>query len=189
MDGVAPALPQYMSGPGCDATPPPPDAPPEVAARKLQEAEAQRQQHLARAARSGPGGSSRSASAAVSSFYCALCDKQYRTHGEMENHLASYDHGHKKRWAELREESREGREEVQRREERREALQLERQRAALEAAELERAGARGGDSDAEAPAAAQPATAAVTFALLAPKGKRPFAKACSAAAAGDDRDG
>ena len=39
--------------------------------------------------------------AAIRPFYCELCDKQYRNHGEMDNHLASYDHHHKKRFAEF----------------------------------------------------------------------------------------
>lgn len=29
-------------------------------------------------------------------FYCELCDKQYKTVGEMSNHLSSYDHHHTK---------------------------------------------------------------------------------------------
>ena len=172
-----------MDGLGYDAIGTPPDAPPEVtdaAARKQLDAESQRQQHLAKAARATLGGSSRSASAAASSFYCALCDKQYRTHGEMENHMAGYDHHHRKRERELREESREGREEVSRREERRQNQQLERQRVALEAAEL-RAGEAGAD---ERTAAQQPVTTAVNFTMLAPKAKR--AQAFAAAATEDD---
>jgi hypothetical protein len=173
-----------MAGLGRDAAPPsPPDAPPEVTNNaKLHEAEAQRQQHLARAARAGLGGSSRSSNA-VSSFYCALCDKQYKTHGEIENHRASYDHAHKKRLAEQREESRGGRDEVLRREERRAALQLERQRAALEAADRERG--RGEGEEGGEPGAVQPVTAPVHFTMLAPKGKR---KAAFAVAA-EDSDG
>ena len=34
-------------------------------------------------------------------FYCALCDKQYANVKEMENHLSSYDHHHRKRAADL----------------------------------------------------------------------------------------
>ena len=36
-------------------------------------------------------------------FYCACCDKQYKTVAEFSNHLSSYDHGHRKRFAEMRE--------------------------------------------------------------------------------------
>ena len=35
-------------------------------------------------------------------FYCEICDKQYRTVGEMSNHLSSYDHHHKKRFDEMK---------------------------------------------------------------------------------------
>jgi hypothetical protein len=35
-------------------------------------------------------------------FYCEICDKQYKTVGEMSNHLSSYDHHHKKRFDEMK---------------------------------------------------------------------------------------
>lgn len=37
-----------------------------------------------------------------SDFYCETCDKQYKNVLEMENHLSSYDHHHKKRLADLK---------------------------------------------------------------------------------------
>ena len=36
-------------------------------------------------------------------FYCACCDKQYTTVSEFTAHLSSYDHHHRKRFAEMRE--------------------------------------------------------------------------------------
>jgi len=36
-------------------------------------------------------------------FYCQLCDKQYKRASEWENHLSSYDHNHKKRLKEAKE--------------------------------------------------------------------------------------
>ena len=36
-------------------------------------------------------------------FYCAGCDKQYTTVSEFSAHLSSYDHHHRKRFAEMRE--------------------------------------------------------------------------------------
>jgi hypothetical protein len=36
------------------------------------------------------------------SFYCELCEKQYKKVSEFENHLSSYDHHHKKRLKELK---------------------------------------------------------------------------------------
>ena len=36
-------------------------------------------------------------------FYCACCDKQYTTVSEFSAHLSSYDHHHRKRFAEMRE--------------------------------------------------------------------------------------
>eukprot|EP00301_Raphidiophrys_heterophryoidea_P018876 c386_g1_i2.p1 GENE.c386_g1_i2~~c386_g1_i2.p1 ORF type:complete len:215 (+),score=65.90 c386_g1_i2:396-1040(+) len=38
----------------------------------------------------------------LSDFYCITCDKQYKNVNEMENHLSSYDHHHKKRLTELK---------------------------------------------------------------------------------------
>lgn len=37
------------------------------------------------------------------SFYCACCDKQYTTVSEFSAHLSSYDHHHRKRFAEMKE--------------------------------------------------------------------------------------
>lgn len=39
-------------------------------------------------------------------FYCETCRKQYKTVGEFDNHLSSYDHHHTKRLKELRERER-----------------------------------------------------------------------------------
>lgn len=39
-------------------------------------------------------------------FYCATCDKQYKTVAEFSSHLSSYDHHHRKRFAEMRESQR-----------------------------------------------------------------------------------
>ena len=36
-------------------------------------------------------------------FYCECCDKQYKTVAEFSVHLSSYDHHHRKRFAEMRE--------------------------------------------------------------------------------------
>eukprot|EP01097_Dermamoeba_algensis_P001510 TRINITY_DN1569_c0_g1_i2.p1 TRINITY_DN1569_c0_g1~~TRINITY_DN1569_c0_g1_i2.p1 ORF type:complete len:160 (+),score=37.81 TRINITY_DN1569_c0_g1_i2:98-577(+) len=35
------------------------------------------------------------------SFYCELCNKQYKMISEYETHLSSYDHNHKKRFTEM----------------------------------------------------------------------------------------
>lgn len=35
-------------------------------------------------------------------FYCDTCDKQYKNVKEMENHLSSYDHHHRKRFKEMK---------------------------------------------------------------------------------------
>ncbi|KAJ0533120.1 putative transcription factor C2H2 family [Helianthus annuus] len=37
------------------------------------------------------------------SFYCELCDKQYKLAVEFEGHLSSYDHNHRKRFKEMKE--------------------------------------------------------------------------------------
>jgi hypothetical protein len=54
-------------------------------------------------------GSAAAAAAAVGTvllfcreFYCKICSKQYKTVGEMSNHLSSYDHHHKKRFDEMK---------------------------------------------------------------------------------------
>ncbi|KAK4513505.1 Fe(2+) transporter [Mucor velutinosus] len=39
-------------------------------------------------------------------FYCELCDKQYKNIGEYEQHLQSYDHHHKKRFKDMKENTR-----------------------------------------------------------------------------------
>mmetsp|Transcript_28124 Transcript_28124/g.38879 ORF Transcript_28124/g.38879 Transcript_28124/m.38879 type:complete len:325 (+) Transcript_28124:111-1085(+) len=52
----------------------------------------------------------------VAVFLCELCNKQYKTVKEHEQHLDSYDHHHKKRLMEMKETLREPREDVQRRE-------------------------------------------------------------------------
>ncbi|KAI7850665.1 G-patch domain-containing protein [Circinella umbellata] len=39
-------------------------------------------------------------------FYCELCDKQYNKVAEYEQHLQSYDHHHKKRFKDMKEQSR-----------------------------------------------------------------------------------
>ena len=36
-------------------------------------------------------------------FFCAVCDKQYKTVQEFAQHLSSYDHHHRKRFAEMKE--------------------------------------------------------------------------------------
>ncbi|WOL03632.1 G patch domain-containing protein 8 isoform X3 [Canna indica] len=36
-------------------------------------------------------------------FYCSLCNKQYKLAMEFESHLSSYDHNHRKRFKEMRE--------------------------------------------------------------------------------------
>jgi len=38
----------------------------------------------------------------IKSYYCELCNKQYKNIGEMQNHLTSYDHHHKKRFQDMR---------------------------------------------------------------------------------------
>mmetsp|Transcript_23665 Transcript_23665/g.65633 ORF Transcript_23665/g.65633 Transcript_23665/m.65633 type:complete len:401 (-) Transcript_23665:82-1284(-) len=38
----------------------------------------------------------------LSTFYCELCNKQYKTAMELETHLSSYDHHHKKRLIEMK---------------------------------------------------------------------------------------
>lgn len=40
-----------------------------------------------------------------SAFFCQDCQKQYKTVKEMENHLSSYDHHHRKRLLDLRKQS------------------------------------------------------------------------------------
>ncbi|KAJ1328729.1 hypothetical protein BSLG_009964 [Batrachochytrium salamandrivorans] len=45
---------------------------------------------------------------AQSSFYCALCDKQYTKICDYDTHLSSYDHHHRKRFSEMKELSKRG---------------------------------------------------------------------------------
>ena len=67
------------------------------------------------------------------SFFCEICNKQYKNIAEIEEHLKSYDHAHKKRALELkegekkrkRESGGDAREEQRRKEERRLAKELE----------------------------------------------------------------
>lgn len=39
----------------------------------------------------------------LAEFFCAVCDKQYKTVAEFATHLSSYDHHHRKRFAEMKE--------------------------------------------------------------------------------------
>ena len=127
----------------------------------------------------------------ASPYYCALCEKQYKTHGEMDNHLASYDHHHRKRMLELREDTREGREALLKREAKREAAELESRRAAMEAAEQQKLAAAAGQADVETAGAAPSALCRGRLAFSLPAGaghalaKRPFANAF---AVDDDSD-
>jgi len=94
--------------------------------------------------------------AVAAAYRCALCDKQYAHVDEWESHCSSYDHHHRKRAAELREDERARgaveRERERKREAKLEARALERQQAALAAAEI-------AASAAEPEAAAAPETA------------------------------
>jgi len=38
----------------------------------------------------------------IKTYYCSLCNKQYKNIGEMQNHLNSYDHHHKKRFQDMK---------------------------------------------------------------------------------------
>ena len=68
-------------------------------------------------------------------YYCALCEKGYRTQPEHDIHMSSYDHHHRKRLQELREDSRQGRDNVLRREAKLEAREHARLAAAYAASE------------------------------------------------------
>lgn len=76
--------------------------------------------------------------AVTNAFLCTLCDKQYSCHSEIDNHLASYDHHHRKRLQELKEDERERnrgqREQARAREEKAEARELARVQSALASA-------------------------------------------------------
>jgi hypothetical protein len=68
--------------------------------RQARETDDERAARLLRAARAAAVVENTRAVAA--DYRCALCDKQYRNHGEYDNHLASYDHHHRKRLQELK---------------------------------------------------------------------------------------
>ncbi|CAI5520667.1 unnamed protein product [Closterium sp. Naga37s-1] len=77
-------------------------------------------------------------------FLCELCNKQYKLASEMEMHLSSYDHNHRKRFQETKKMQQQGvRDERQRREQLREEKELARY-AKLEDAEEEGGECRGG---------------------------------------------
>ncbi|KAH7436473.1 hypothetical protein KP509_05G021500 [Ceratopteris richardii] len=60
-------------------------------------------------------------------FYCELCNKQYKLAMEFETHLSSYDHNHKKRFKEMKEQqTNRGRDERQKREQLRHEKELQR---------------------------------------------------------------
>lgn len=61
-------------------------------------------------------------------FYCKVCDKQYKTVAEFSTHLSSYDHHHRKRFAEMRanEKSRGDADRDRRQEKRQEQRELDR---------------------------------------------------------------
>eukprot|EP00298_Acanthocystis_sp_HF-20_P005492 c15641_g1_i1.p1 GENE.c15641_g1_i1~~c15641_g1_i1.p1 ORF type:complete len:298 (+),score=129.72 c15641_g1_i1:78-971(+) len=62
-----------------------------------------------------------------SDFYCEICAKQYKNISEMNNHLSSYDHNHKKRLTELkRSEGSRGEDERKKRQKREEEKELNR---------------------------------------------------------------
>ncbi|KAI9243667.1 G-patch domain-containing protein [Phascolomyces articulosus] len=75
-------------------------------------------------------------------FYCELCDKQYSKIAEYEQHLQSYDHHHKKRFRDMKEQSRKSefaqsaKDKKRERERRREEKELKRMQEAM----LKRAG-------------------------------------------------
>ena len=106
-------------------------------------------------------------------FYCACCDKQYRTVAEFSGHLSSYDHGHRKRFAEMRqsEKARTGddAESKRRKEERRAARDLQRR---IDAANASAPAVAAVSAPAPAPA---PARAAADPAAAAPRRKFGFA--------------
>jgi hypothetical protein len=143
------------------------------------ELEAERQAHetererVAREARAADEERVRSNRLAVTAaFHCALCSKQYGNHSEMDNHLASYDHHHKKRLAELKEDERargrEQREAVRSREEKLKDRELERVQAALAASQ---AAAEAAAAE-EAPLAPVAPAGPVGFAFGAGRGLR-----------------
>lgn len=60
-------------------------------------------------------------------FFCELCNKQYKLAMEFETHLSSYDHNHKKRFKEMREQqTSRGRDDRQKREQLRHEKELQR---------------------------------------------------------------
>ncbi|KAF7722185.1 hypothetical protein EC973_003565 [Apophysomyces ossiformis] len=70
-------------------------------------------------------------------FYCELCDKQYRNISEYEQHLQSYDHHHRKRFKDMKEQARKSafvqsdREKKRERERKREERELKRMQEAM----------------------------------------------------------
>jgi len=107
-------------------------------------------------------------------YYCALCEKGYRTQPEHDIHMSSYDHHHRKRLQELREDSRQGRDNVLRREAKLEAREHARLAAAYAASE------KAEEEEAQTPSSVPvvpqmpPAHAAPRLAFaLAAKGKAP----------------
>ncbi|KAI8143771.1 G-patch domain-containing protein [Fennellomyces sp. T-0311] len=76
-------------------------------------------------------------------FYCELCDKQYSKVAEYEQHLQSYDHHHRKRFKDMKEQSRKSgfaqsnKDKQRERERKREERELKRMQEAM----LKRAGA------------------------------------------------
>jgi hypothetical protein len=159
--------------------------------RQARETEAERASRLQRAARAAAVADNVRAVAA--DYRCALCDKQYRTHSEFDNHLASYDHHHRKRLQELREDTRESRDSIMRKERRREERDMARltaQHSAMAAAAEAAAAAAAMTSHAGsapllaagplAPPAASPASLPLVAAAGAPR--MPAAPTAAAAA-------
>ncbi|KAG0248774.1 G patch domain-containing protein 8, partial [Mortierella polycephala] len=75
-----------------------------------------------------------------SSFYCALCDKQYGRISEYEVHLSSYDHNHKKRFKDMKESSRAGSANITSKIKEKERKREERELAKLQEAAMKRTG-------------------------------------------------
>ncbi|KAF9185989.1 G patch domain-containing protein 8 [Haplosporangium sp. Z 767] len=75
-----------------------------------------------------------------SSFYCALCDKQYERISEYEVHLSSYDHNHKKRFKDMKETSRAGSTNITSKIKEKERKREERELAKLQEAAMKRTG-------------------------------------------------
>ncbi|GJP36374.1 hypothetical protein CLOM_g20886 [Closterium sp. NIES-68] len=114
-------------------------------------------------------------------FLCELCNKQYKLASEMETHLSSYDHNHKKRFQDTKKMQQLGvRDERQRREQLREEREMARY-AKLVEAQKQQQGNSGLAPAAPAPAAAAPAAAAaIEAAASAAAAPQPAAAATSA---------